>query len=80
MEEVQEITMESEQTTELVKQAAIQAVSEGMALSDFVSLARVTVIKVAIRQSAGNQCKAARVLKSHRNTVSRINHENPETQ
>ncbi len=56
---------------ELLQQLAVQMLREGVTFEEATSGVRKELILVALRKNRGNQVRAARDLRLHRNTVSR---------
>ena len=55
-----------------IGRAADLIVESGISLDQAVSLIRKEVLVAALRKFRGNQCKAAKQLQVHRNTIGRI--------
>lgn len=55
---------------EHLQEAAETAITAGMSLQEFKNLAAAAMVDKAIAKSK-NQCRAARILQTHRNTLGR---------
>jgi DNA-binding NtrC family response regulator len=55
----------------LIDDVALQMLKAGVSLDDAGIIMQERIIATALREQRGNQCKAARQLHAHRNTLSR---------
>lgn len=61
------------QLEEKLREAADLAIAAGITLDTFKVTAWQVMIDVALAREGGNQCHAARILATHRNTIGRRN-------
>lgn len=57
---------------EMLRAGIDELVDSQMPLAEFVESARLLFVSAAINHEQGNYCRAARLIRTHRNTVMRI--------